>query len=101
MTVNQLFFALAALMVALSGFFKYYLDAKLDGVEKRLDTRIDALAALLNEKFKLVDEKFKTLDEKFTAQIKSLDEKFSTQITSLKLYIDAKFEALRFPVHKP
>jgi hypothetical protein len=37
MTANQLFFALAALIVALAGFFKYYLDAKIAYLDAKLD----------------------------------------------------------------
>jgi hypothetical protein len=47
-TNNQVFFAIAGLMVTLFGlamaFFKYYIDAKVDGSEKRLDAKLDGLA---------------------------------------------------------
>ena len=59
MSTNQLFFAMGGLMVTLFGIcmasFKYYLDAKIDGVNTKIDaintridavdTRIDSLAA--------------------------------------------------------
>jgi hypothetical protein len=45
MTTTQLFFALAGLMLTLfglfAGFFKYYLDAKIDPLAKQVDKLID------------------------------------------------------------
>lgn len=41
MTVNQMFFAIAGLLVTLFGlalgFFKYYIDAKIDPVSRNVD----------------------------------------------------------------
>lgn len=37
MTTAQLFFALAAVMGLFAGFFKHYLDAKIDPVAKQVD----------------------------------------------------------------
>ena len=37
MSINQLFFALVTVMGVFAGFFKYYLDAKIDPVAKQVD----------------------------------------------------------------
>ena len=37
MSINQLFFALVGVMAMFAGFFKYYLDAKVDPVAKNVD----------------------------------------------------------------
>jgi hypothetical protein len=41
MTTNQLFFALAGLMATFAGFFKYYLDAKIDPIREQVKSLID------------------------------------------------------------
>lgn len=54
MSTNQLFFALVTVMAIFAGFFKYYIDAKIDGVDQKAGARIDGL------------------DQKFTAKIDGL-----------------------------
>ena len=41
MTTNQLFFAMASLVVALMAFFKYYIDAKVDPIAADIKRLID------------------------------------------------------------
>ena len=41
MTTNQLFFAVAGLVVAVMAFFKYYIDAKIDPVAADVKRLID------------------------------------------------------------
>ena len=43
MSTNQLFFALSTLILAVCALFKYYLDAKIDGLDTKFDARINAV----------------------------------------------------------
>jgi hypothetical protein len=40
-TTNQLFFAMAGLIITLAGFFKYYMDAKVDPIAADVKRLID------------------------------------------------------------
>ncbi len=50
-TINQLFFALVGVVVTAMGFFKYYLDAKLDGVRDSLNAKMDAKFETVSARF--------------------------------------------------
>lgn len=50
MSTNQLFFAIAALIVGLAGFMKWYIDAKVGGAEGTLNTKIDGLYKYIDAK---------------------------------------------------
>ena len=43
MTINQVFFAIAGLMLIATGFIKYYLDAKLDPLSADVKRLVDYL----------------------------------------------------------
>jgi hypothetical protein len=63
-TNNQLFFALATLLFALigllAGFFKYYLDAKIDPVAEQVKTLVQYLV-LHEGKIATLEERTKNL----------------------------------------
>ena len=46
MTTNQLFFALAGLVLGLAGFGKYYLDAKIDPIREQVKLLVDYMKNL-------------------------------------------------------
>ncbi len=41
MSTTQLFFSLIGVMIAFAGFFKYYIDAKIDPIAKQVATLVD------------------------------------------------------------
>ena len=99
MTAEQMFFATAGLMVTLFvaalGFFKYYLDAKFDGVNVKFDgvdakfDRVDAKFDAVNAKFDGVDAQFGGVDAQFggvDAQFGGVNAKFDG--------VNAKFEGI-------
>lgn len=48
MSTNQLFFAIAGLFAAGLGFLKYYIDAKVDGVDSKFTAKLDGLNGRLD-----------------------------------------------------
>jgi hypothetical protein len=60
MTTNQLFFALAGLMVTLFGLFKFYLDAKIDPIQAQVKQLIDYMV-LHQGKIAALEERTKKL----------------------------------------
>jgi len=88
-TTNQLFFALAGLLLAVhglsTGFLKYYIDAKVDGVDGKLSAKIDGIDGKLSAKIDAVD---KRLDSKFDTKIDALEAKIDSKLDSLSAKVD-------------
>jgi hypothetical protein len=60
MTTNQLFFSLVGVLLAGGGFFKYYLDAKIDPMQSQLKMLIDYMV-LHQGKIATLEERTKKL----------------------------------------
>lgn len=60
MNTNQLFFALAGLMIGLTGFLKYYIDAKIDPMQSQIKQLIDYMV-LHQGKIASLEERTKKL----------------------------------------
>lgn len=61
MTIKQLFFALVGVAVSAMVFFKYYLDAKLDGFRDSLNAKMDAKFEAVNQRLDRLASDIRTL----------------------------------------
>lgn len=97
MNEAQVFYATGGLMVTLFvaglGFFKYYIDAKIDGtstkmdgLSARIDAKIDGLSAKTDARFDTVNARFDGVNARLDGIDKKLDG-ISRQLETLVTYM--------------